>query len=317
MPAVGERSFRDVIVGNLAMLATVLSWGSMAPIMSDLMHRLPPPDVAVLRYTVAAPLLIAILMSPIGGPPPRLTDLLAAVPRILALGCLGVVGFAICYTFAIYFAGPIQTAIVNAIAPVIAVAVAYGLTREIPSKTLVIGILVAAPGTVLALSAGNANAVATPGAGTLAIGIALLIAANLCWALYSGLAQRWLTGWSPVNLTAATIACGGILLTALYLGAGVVGLLPLPEALPSRRDSLALAFVAVFGISFGVVCWNLAVRRLGLGLAALYINLLPVVGITVAVLLGATLEPMHVIGAVLIIAGIGGAQIKTLADARR
>ncbi len=51
---------RAVLLGNAALIVTVLCWGSMPPLMHELMQRYEAVEIAVLRYTVAAPILIAI-----------------------------------------------------------------------------------------------------------------------------------------------------------------------------------------------------------------------------------------------------------------
>src|SRR3546814_8935274 len=113
--------------------------------MHELLHRYDAVEIAVLRYAVAAPMLLAILASPLGGRPPPLAAMAVALPRLLALGLLGVVVFALCYTFGIYYAGPVQSAIVGSAAPVIAVTVAWLLSRDVPDRTLLLGMAIAIP----------------------------------------------------------------------------------------------------------------------------------------------------------------------------
>lgn len=307
---------RAVLLGNAALAVTVLCWGSMAPLMHELLHRYDALDIAVLRYAVAAPMLLAILVSPIGGRPLATGTLAGALPRIAVLGALGVVVFATAYTFGIYYAGPVQASIVGSAAPIIAVALGWALSRDVPDRTLLFGIAVAVPGAALALSAGNANAMAVESPWTLGLGVALVLLSNVAWALYSALARRWLDGWPPVALTASTIATGGILFAALYVVAGLAGLVRFPPPPPTVLDAGLFGFVAVFGICLGVVCWNVGVERLGLSLASLYLNLMPVVAIGLAALLGAAITFAHLLGTALVIVGLGGAQMKRLRDAR-
>lgn len=308
---------RAVLAGNAALLVTVLCWGSMTPLMHELLHRYDAVEIAVLRYAVAAPMLIAILMSPLGGRPPSGTAMLAALPRLLVLGSLGVVAFALSYTFGIYYAGPVQSAIVASAAPVIAVALGWLLSRDVPDRTLLAGIAIAVPGAALALSAGNANAMAASSSWTLGLGVALVVLANVAWTLYSAFAARWLGGWPSIAVTTSTIAAGGMLFAVLYVAAGVAGLVRFPPPAPTPLDAGLYSFVAVFGICLGVACWNLGVQRLGLSLASLYLNLMPVVAIALAAALGARVTAEHLGGTAMVIIGLGGAQLKRLYDARR
>lgn len=307
---------RAVLAGNAALLVTVLCWGSMTPLMHELLHRYDAIEIAVLRYAVAAPMLLAILVSPLGGRPPALGTMIGALPRLLGLGILGVVAFALAYTFGIYYAGPVQSAIVGSAAPIIAVALAWLLSRDVPDRTLVLGMAIAIPGAALALSAGNANAMAVSSPWTLALGVALVVLANVAWTLYSAYARRWLPGWPSVAMTTSTIAAGGILFAVLYVAAGLAGLVRFPPPSPTALDAGLYSFVAVFGICLGVVCWNLGVERLGLSLASLYLNLMPVVAIGLAAVLGAEITTEHLVGTAMVILGLGGAQLKRLHDAR-
>lgn len=306
---------RSVLAGNAAMVVTVLVWGSMAPLVHELLHHYDALEIAVLRNIGAAPLFVTMLVLRVGGTPPTISGR-GTLLRILVLGVIGVVVFATCYNFGIYYAGPVQAAIVNSAGPVIALGVGWLLSREKPDRALLAGIALAVPGAALALTAGNANATAVESPLTLAIGVAMILAANVAWAFYSALARRWLVGWPAIALTAATITAGGVLLMVLYLAAGMAGLVRFPPPAPTTFDLWLFAFVAVFSVCLGVVCWNFAVERLGLPLAAVYLNLIPMVAIAVSALLGATIEPAHILGAGLVIVGIGGAQLKRLRDAR-
>ncbi len=307
---------RAVLAGNAAMVVTVLVWGSMAPLVHELLHLYDALEISVLRNVAAAPLFLAMLAVRLGGAPPASASVAASLPRILMLGLIGVVVFATLYTFGIYYAGPVQSSIINSVAPVVALGVGWLLNRDRPDRTLVAGIALAVPGAALALSAGNPNAMAAESPTTLAIGVLLIVLANVAWAFYSALARRWLAGWPAIALTAATISAGAILLGILYLAAGLAGLVRFPPPPPSLAAAGILGFIAVFSVCLGVACWNFGVERLGLPLASLYLNVIPLIAIAVAAALGATIVPAHLLGAALVIAGLGGAQLKRLRDAR-
>src|SRR3546814_890313 len=175
---------------------------------------------------------------------------------------------------------------------------------------------IAIPGAALALSAGNGNAMAVSSPWALTLGVALVVLANIAWTLYSAFARQWLPTWPSVAMTTATIAAGGLLFAAVYVAAGLIGLVRFPPPAPTVLDAGLYTFVAVFGICLGVVCWNLGVARLGLSLASLYLNMMPVVAIALAAALGATITPEHLTGTAMVIVGLGGAQLKRLHDAR-
>src|SRR3546814_16557543 len=78
---------RTVLAGNAALLVTVLCWGSMAPLMHELLPRYDAVEHGVLRYAVAAPPLLALLASPLAARPPPPPTMAAAPPRVPAPRC--------------------------------------------------------------------------------------------------------------------------------------------------------------------------------------------------------------------------------------
>src|ERR1700674_1872717 len=108
---------RGELAATAGVLLTALGWGSMVPLTSLLLASLPPFLIAATRYTAAVPvlaILIAIIEKGAILPP--------GLPwrRILMLGGLGIAGFATCYTFGIWYSGPITAAAILAAGPVVA-----------------------------------------------------------------------------------------------------------------------------------------------------------------------------------------------------
>src|SRR3546814_14788029 len=84
---------------------------------------------------------------------------------------------------------------VGSAARVIAGTVARLLSRDVPDRTLLLGMAIAIPGAALALSAGNGNAMAVSSPWALTLGVALVVLANIAWTLYSAFARQWLPTW--------------------------------------------------------------------------------------------------------------------------
>src|SRR3546814_18122421 len=120
---------------------------------------------------------------------------------------------------------------------------------------------IAIPGAALALSAGNGNAMAVSSPWALTLGVELVVLANIAWTLYSAFARQWLPPWPSVAITTATIAAGGLLFAAVYVADAPIGLGRLPPPAPPVLDAGLYPIVAGFGISMGLVCWNLGAAR--------------------------------------------------------
>ena len=94
--------------------------------------------------------------------------------------------------------------------------------------------------------------------------------------------------------------------TAIVLGYARVP--PLPDLL----DFLILLHLVIPVTILGLLGWNYGVRHLGLSVSSLYLNLVPVTAVLTAVLLGDTPNMWQLVGGLVIIAGIGQAQIRRL-----
>jgi len=73
----------------------------------------------------------------------------------------------------------------------------------------------------------------------------------------------------------------------------------------SLSSWIGLLFSAAFAIAAGYFIWNIGVKRLGSARTSLYYYLVPVVAVMVAgAVLGETMEPLQVVGAVGVLLGV-------------
>src|SRR5207247_2383938 len=78
-------------------------------------------------------------------------------------------------------------------------------------------------------------------------------------------------------------------------------------------DVLALLVFVTLGATLtGVVCWNFAVGRLGVIIATLYLNLLPVIGMITAAAIGRPPTAMQLIGGGIVNVGLAQLQLRRL-----
>jgi len=108
-----------------------------------------------------------------------------------------------------------------------------------------------------------------------------------------------------------SLAAGGLGVTAVFLVAAAFGAAHLPANLPGDVVAL-LAFITLGATLTGVVCWNFAVGRLGVIIATLYLNLLPVIGMITAAAIGRTPTAMQLVGGGIVIVGLAQLQLRRL-----
>jgi len=162
----------------------------------------------------------------------------------------------------------------------------------------VLGIAVALLGVAIDLGHGNPLALfaGPPGWGEVA-----LFGCVLCWAAYTLVGKGILGGGlSPLAATTYAALTGTAMLAA---ASAVTGALNVPDASP--RGWLAMLFLGVIGTAVAWVWFYDGVRAIGPARTAVFINLVPVVAITLGVLLlHEALEFSMAVGAALVVTGV-------------
>lgn len=293
---------------NLGLLLTVLVWGTPIPLFAVLLQRWDPLTLAASRYIFALPVLIALLW--LGNPALRRERRImprgVSWTRLLLLGGPGMCGFALLFLFGLEHSDPVSVAVIAAASPLVASIVA----RLVKGLRLARGVGVAI---ALAIAGGLLTRLdfADLGEGfSFQGGEPLVLLAVTCWSWYSVKAQDWIPGVSQLHLTTATVFAASLTMTLLVLLLALTGY-PLRIPADPRPDEIALiGWIGISMVCIGILTWNLGVKYLGVVVASLFLNLIPVVAITTATILGADLRLEQVLGGLLVIAGVVQAQLR-------
>jgi drug/metabolite transporter (DMT)-like permease len=199
--------------GLLVALVAATSFGVSGALVKPLLEGGWSPAAAVtVRALVGGLALTPFALLALRG---RFGVLWTARWRILGMAVIGVVGTQVFY-FAAVRRIPVGTAIlIEYMAPLLLVAVAWVVTRRRPAATVLVGAVVAAGGLVLVVSPG--------GGGRLdPVGLASAAVAMVCCAAYFVIAAR-----PPHGLPSVALACAGLLVATLVLAVvGLTGLVP-------------------------------------------------------------------------------------------
>lgn len=137
----------------------------------------------------------------------------------------------------------------------------------------------------------------------MAQGDILMLTASLLYAFYCVLLKKWNMPFGNWTLIYLQGVCAVFMLTPLWLSSH--SLLPSAQALP---------LIAYAGIAASVIApwlWVKAIHALGADSTAMFMNLLPVITLTLAVsLLNETVHLYHVVGGLMVILGVALSQIK-------
>lgn len=282
-----------------AMGITCLLWGTMVPFTAELFDTVDPLFFSVLRYPMGAAALLFLVVSTErrlvhAGPLP--------VGRVLLLGGIGTAGWATFYAAGVYLSDAITAAAVLATGPVVAAVWTRFLTGERLRLQLVGGIALAVIGGVL-VAVGRPESARAAG---IKGGEILLVAALCCWSWYSIKAQQWLAsaGVSQVRLTFWTIAAGCLWVWLIYLLAWAAGFAAAPAPLESTTAWAMLVWIGIGGTGVAAWFWNYGASRLGVTVATININLVPVLAVLTSTLLGHRPTVLQLVGGVTVLAGV-------------
>ncbi|KQQ08220.1 DMT family transporter [Rathayibacter sp. Leaf296] len=281
---------RSPLTGTIAMIATVATWAGFALSIRGIGGSgLTTTDVALLRFGL--PLLVLA---------PAIPRALRSIRREspLTLACLAL-GAGLPYFATAAAGGSLTSAalvglVIPGSVPVFVALLSLVLMRERPSGARLVGLaaVVVGVGVIVAFTAAT----------SIALGIAILLAAGVLWAVYTlGLRRTRLT---PVAVVVAVCAPSFL----LSLLATVTGALPTTLFTGSADPGAVASFALVQGIGVGVVAalaYTVAVRHLGSGRAAAFGSLSPVVTALIALpLFGEALPPSEIVGLALVVLGV-------------
>ncbi len=127
-----------------------------------------------------------------------------------------------------------------------------------------------------------------------------ILLGNLCWAVYTVFSKPLLGRFTPLKLTALTLAAG----TFFYLPLAAQDILRLPWTSLSQRSWAALLFSALFAIALSYLIWYSSVHRVGNTKTGIYSNITPVFTVFFAhFFLGEKVNIYQVVGAFIIFFG--------------
>ena len=129
----------------------------------------------------------------------------------------------------------------------------------------------------------------------------MLMAAVVCWALYTIGARPLMTRHSPVGVTALSMLLG----TILYLPLAAPAFARVAWPAVSALTWIKLVYSSLFAICVAYTIWYAAVREIGSARTSVYSNLLPIVAmVTAYVWLGEPLGADKLAGAAAVLAGV-------------
>ena len=288
----------EIAVVYLLPLFTVIIWGGNAIINKMAAEAIEPSAMSFYRWFVAMLILTPFCL------PRVIKEYNAIRPYLAKLAFLALLGMVLNQSLG-YYAGLTTTAsnmvLIISLVPLLSVFLSLPLLGKSISALSVIGGIISLLGLAFMLGQGNITYFVHQ---DMVQGDTLMLFAALSYALYCVLLKRW------------KMPFGSMILVYMQGGFTLVMLLPLwltsDELLPSQNALPLIAYAGIAASIFAPLMWIKSINLIGADSSAMFMNLMPVISITLAAtILGEKVHTYHLIGGLLVIAGVLLAQVKT------
>lgn len=289
----------------LALLLTMIFWGSAAVFMRTLALALTPENSLALRYVIVSAINVVGLVYLGTWRIPR-----ADWPRFLVAGLIGMAGYNwfVNAGFALVPAG--LGTIITMVEPLMIALLAALLLGEKLNRFIFIGVAIATLGAIVLFWE---DLTTTQASSVPPLGILHLMICCLCWAIYTIVAKPLLDRYDSFTVTAITM----LIAAPPLIGAANEPLTALAARLDLRQWAELIYLVLASGIG-GTLLWNYGSKHLSGTTAGTFLYLIPVVAVASGALVLA--EPVTifiVLGGLLMLVGVAAAQFGPSLFARR
>ncbi|MFP2925877.1 DMT family transporter [Pyxidicoccus sp. 3LG] len=283
---------RSFSASDLAIIGVVIIWGTNYTVVKEALGTIPPLAFMSLRFAIASLAMGALLWAVEGWKPlPRKVFL-----KLTALGLVGNTVYQLCFILGVAHTTAANSGMLTAVTPVLVAALGALLGVERLTRPLVTGLSLAVAGMLLVVGARGPSM----GAATW-LGDGLILAACLCWAIYTVGIRSVGTEVSALRITAITMLTGA---PAVVL-AGVPEVMALEPASIGFNAWAGVVYSALVPLVLSYFIWGRTVQKVGSSRAALYNTGIPVVAaLTAWAVRGEQPTVFQALGAGLILTGV-------------
>ncbi|MHB0857683.1 MAG: DMT family transporter [Anaerolineae bacterium] len=277
--------------GVLALLLTVLIWGSTYIITKSALNDIGPFALAAVRFVIG----YAILVPFAWRQGYRLR--MSLKPEFVRFGLTGVALYYIFQNLSLQYTTAVHTVLVQSMLPAVTAVLAVVVLKERLRTVQVAGLGLVVLGAVVLT--GRVGDAAPPDARAW-LGNAFIIASVLTWAVYTIQGKRMGNAYPSMVSTTASIGAG---LLMLLPAAGVEAW---QQGLPhfTLPTVLIIVYLGVASSALTMFLWNYALETVDASIAGMYVNLVPLVGVAIALLAGESITLYQIIGGCLTLGGV-------------
>tara|TARA_B100000029_G_scaffold484228_1_gene536201 strand:+ start:456 stop:1361 length:906 start_codon:yes stop_codon:yes gene_type:complete len=280
----------STLKGNILAILSIALWGLCFPVTELLLEHWHPILLTAARLLSGSICVLIILLLT------RRLHELREVPWGSAwfIGAVGVGAGTILLIWGQDLSNPVTAAILTTTLPIISLVLGLRARNEKFNMWLLTGIFLSIAGGILASPAFTEKNVPFDG------GEFLVFSATILYAWYSRCCVFKLSHLSGFTTTCVTLGTGGITALAIGLGSIALGLTPQTFDL-STRSLVLIIILGTGGVGLSTALWIIATRRIGVTLAAFYVNLSPFFVMISSIVIGGKLVLVQFLAALIVV----------------
>lgn len=274
----------------ILLLLTIFIWGTTFIATKVLLREVAPLQLTLLRFIIAFIALVPFAVRQ-GF---RLRDVFK--PIFLLFGLTGTTLYYSLQNLGMNYTSVSSTSLILSIVPVLTAVFAVIFLKERLGRLRIAGIVLVTIGMVLvALSSGSDSAGTNPILGNL-----LIFCSALAWAVYTIQGRKMASSYPALVMTTASTGAGLLFILPFAVWEALV------KGLPhfSGMGVADLLYLGLAASALTMFLWNYALHDLPASVASTFINLIPIIGVTSAYLLGEKPPLLQIVGGILAILGV-------------
>jgi drug/metabolite transporter (DMT)-like permease len=272
-----------------ALVAAMTIWGATYVITKVALPHLGPFTILLLRLVLGTAVLAPFAWR--RGYRPRLS----LKREFVLFGLTGMVlhlGFEI---LGLKFTSASSAVLIIATAPVVTVGFSIAFLKEKVEPRQMIGIVLSIIGVIVITGAHAPDGYPLSWLGNL-----LVFAGVVTWGIFTVQGKRM--GDDHSWLVSTTAATGAAILLSLPLAVTEIAIEGAPRF--TTGGIAAVIYLGLFAQAIAYGLWNLALQHVDGSVAGPYVNLVPVIGVVVALAAGETLTPVQLLGGITVALGV-------------
>jgi drug/metabolite transporter (DMT)-like permease len=285
---------KDKIFISLLLILISFIWAGSFIAVDQTVGEIAPIDLGFLRFFVATPFMILVLLLRKNAKYPPLKEL----PSLAVLGLTGVTLIYIFQFIGIEYTTAATSGVLININVIFILILSVFLLNEKLTVKKGAGVAISFIGVVVVMLAQmiNENIVFS---NIFLIGAILVILSALCWAVYSIVGKNLLKKYDTIAVTTYSFILG----TIFFLPVVIPGIFDVMGNI-SFNGWAAILYLALLCSVFGYVGWYYALKKTEASKAAVFLNLIPFFTIILSFFFGEQPTVPFVLGAILIIYGV-------------